>query len=242
MLPSASSRSQLGSGRASDISSVPSSHNTQGSNHLHPSQVSTYLRETDPYRAFLCQGHQRPLPGLTASHDGSSHRPQGLPENSQHHDRTLALAQYERLEDGQMASQYGASYPYHGPTQYDGWNNGEVSPQCDLLGYPYDRPTRYGGHNSDQVSTQYGVPGGGPAQSQNSVHYGKVYPPQMIVTSRNGPRPMMEDAILDEHRGPPPYEVAVKSQAMMHYVRDWAANWDQMERDRSGEIGDAGGR
>lgn len=232
MLPSAASRAQLGSGRASGISSVASSHNTQGSNAVHSSQVSTYLRETDPYRAFLCQGHQRPLPGLTASHDRGS---QDLPENSRQHNRTLALTQYESLENGQMALQYGASYPYHGPTQYDGWNHGEVSPQCDLLGYPYDRPTRYGGHNSDQLSTQYGVPGGGPAQSQNSAHYGNVYPPHMIVTSRNAPRPMIEDAILDECRGPPPYEVAVRSQATVQYVSDWTANWDQMEQDRSGD-------
>ena len=64
----------------------------------------------------------------------------------------------------------------------------------------------------------------------------------MIVTSHDNGEAVLEDGILDESAGPPPYEVAIRSQAMALTVRDWNANWDRMERGSSGDSDDAGGR
>ena len=187
---------------------------------LDESQTAPWYVHSDPGSSCACRDQQEKTP-----YDG----------------RELALAQYRTLNESQTTPRCGNSDPAHNQSPCDGRNSGEASPEYNVFGHLHHRPTRYDGHDSNQPSTDHSIPGG-PAHFQSPAPYGNVCPPHMMVPGLNNSKATMNDGILYESRGPPPYEVAIRSQPMAEYVQDWSMKWNRMERGRGGDSGNGGRR
>lgn len=172
------------------------------SNPTTPPTLERYLREDEPYQAFL--GRLDPM----------------SPSGSQ-------MPSYSRSYYGSQAPSYqNVSGPYQPPSRE---HDGNSSQLFAITEYPppddHWRLPQYPAQYHDETPTPY-------SYSPTPTHYthsqsSQAPPPYETHSRRHSVAP---HGILDDPHRPPTYDVSMRSQGMFQYRDDWDSQWQRTEQ------------